>query len=410
MQDQIIKEHKRIESLDVLRGMALILIILFHSSIYNFANIHKLDFSNPPVIVILMSFMALWGGIFIIYSMVINTIMLLGRSREVVDKKVFIYPIIAGFIYLFLHYILNIFLGRWNTDFVNNKPDLTVVAGSLRDMHFTFPHIAKFFEGSSLSTIAFNLIILSFILYLILRKNGIEKETRNYLILGISGTLIMILSFVRVPLFHLFTQALEHKNYLVAAFFSFTIANPYPLLPYLAYGFFGIMIGVMIYLKRHKLLKIVIMPLGFFFLFFGLSGMMNFEKSISAPDYFWYSKTNFELGVFLLIFAFIIPGSKPESKAFHSLTIVKWFSRVSLTIYLLETFTSEILRIICLSIQPSWNQTINGCLLFGGLNIILWIILLFFWSKVNFKFSLEYFWVRFFNRIGKISTKMEHIP
>lgn len=176
MQNQIITDNNRIESLDVLRGMALILIILFHSSIYNFANINKIDFSDPPVIVVLMSFMALWGGVFIIYSMTVNTIMLLRRSREVVDIKVFIYPIIAGFLYLFLHYILNIFLGRWNIDFVYNKPDMTVVASSLRNMHFTFPHITKFFEGSSLSTIAFNLIILSFILYLILKEKGLKRK------------------------------------------------------------------------------------------------------------------------------------------------------------------------------------------------------------------------------------------
>lgn len=220
----------------------------------------------------------------------------------------------------------------------------------------------------------------------------------------------MVFSFVRVPLFHLFIQALEHKNYLTATFFSFTIANPYPLLPYLAYGLFGIMIGMMTYFERHKLLKVVFIPVGFFFLLFGLSGMMKFEKSISAPDYFWYFKTNFELGIFLLILTFTIIGLKPESKISHSLSVVKWFSRVSLTIYLLETFTSEILRIICFSILPSWNETINGCLLFGGLNIILWIIFLFFWSKLNFKFSLEYFWVRFFNKIGKRSTKMESFP
>jgi hypothetical protein len=301
-------------------------------------------------------------------------------------------------------------LGRWNIDFVNNRPDLTVVAGSLRNLQFTFPHLSKFFEGSSLSTIALNLIILSFILYLILRKNGIARERRNYLILGISGTLIMVLSIVRVPLYHFFTLSVEHKNYLSAIFYSFTMANPYPLLPYISYGLFGIMIGMMIYLGRHNLLKKIVIPAGVLFFLFGITGMMNFDKTISKPDYFWYFKTNFELGIFLLMLAFTLLVLKPGSKILHSLAVVKWFSRVSLTIYMLETFTSEILRIICLSFQSSWNQTINGCLLFGALNIILWIIILFFWKKLNFKFSLEYFWVWFFNKIGKSSTKMEHLP
>jgi hypothetical protein len=31
------------------------------------------------------------------------------------------------------------------------------------------------------------------------------------------------------------------------------------------------------------------------------------------------------------------------------------------------------------------------------------------WSKYNFKYSLEYFWVIFFEKIGKKSTKLENI-
>jgi len=403
-------QNKRIESLDILRGVALIFIILFHSSIYNYANINKIDFSNPPIIVVLMSFMALWGGIFIIYSMVANTIMLIGRSQKVVNFKIFFYSIIAGIVYIFFHYILNIFLGRWNNDFVNNKPDMTAIASSLRNMHLAFPHLTKFFEGSSLSAIALNLIILSIVLFLLLRKNGVVKEKRNYLILGISGILIMVLSFVRVPIFHLFTQAIEMKNYLLATFFSFTIANPYPLLPYLAYGIFGAMIGMMIYQGRNKLLKIIVAPLGILFLVYGLFGMMNFEKTISTPDYFWYFKTNFELGVFMLLLVFTVLFLEPKSNLLNKLSVIKWFSRVSLTIYMLETTTSEIFRIVLLQIWPSWNQTINGCLLFGSLNIVLWIVILFLWKKINFKYSLEYYWVLFFNRIGKSSTKMDFLP
>jgi hypothetical protein len=407
MRDQTVTSDRRIESLDVLRGFALMLIILFHSSIYNYANINKIDFSNPPIVVVLMSFMALWGGIFIVYSMVINTIKIMDRNRDMVNIKVFIYPAIAGAIYIFIHYILNIFLGRWNNDFVNNRPDLTVVAGSLRNLHLTFPHITKFFEGSSLSTIAFNLIILSLLLLVLLKNRGIEKEKRNYLILGISGTLIMVLSFIRVPLYHQFTLSLENHNYLLSTFYSFTLANPYPLLPYLAYGLFGTMAGMMIFFNRNKLLKYVIIPTGVIFLLFGFYGMTKFDKTISTPDYFWYFKTNFELGVFLLLIASTVLLFKPGSKIIASLSVIKWFSRVTLTIYLLETLTSEILRIIYLSINPSWNQSINGCLAFGGMNIILWIIILFFWRKANFRYSLEYFWVKFFNRIGKDSTKLE---
>ncbi len=400
-------QDKRIESLDILRGMALMLIILFHSSIYNYANINKIDFSNPPIIVVLMSFMALWGGVFIIYSMVVNTIMLLGRSQQTVSFRIFLYPIIAGIIYLLFHYILNVFLGRWSLDFVNNKPNLTAVASSIRNMHLSLPHFTKLFEGSSLSAVALNLIILSLVLFLLLRKNGIAKENRNYLILGISGFLIMFLSLIRIPIFHLFTEAIEMKKYFSATFFSFLLANPYPLLPYLAYGTFGAMMGIMIYKGRNKLLKFIFIPSGTFFLFYGFFGMMHFEKTISTPDYFWYFKTNSELGIFMLLLIFTVLFLEQKSGLLNKLSVLKRFSRISLTIYMFETTTSEIFRIGLHQVWPSWDQTINGCLVFGTLNIILWIVILFFWAKVNFKFSLEYYWVLFFKRIGKDSTKMK---
>ena len=203
---------------------------------------------------------------------------------------------------------------------------------------------------------------------------------------------------------------MEAKNYILATFYSFTIANPYPLLPYLAYGFFGAMIGMMIYHKRNNLLKLIVFPLGIIFLAFGLYGIMNFEKTISTPDYFWYFKTNFELGIFLLLLVFTILVLEPRSKLLSKFSVIKWFSRISLTIYMLETTISEIFRIVWLSVLPSWNQTINGCLMFGALNIVLWIAILFFWKKANFKYSLEYFWVLFFKKLGKNSTKMDFLP
>jgi peptidoglycan/LPS O-acetylase OafA/YrhL len=400
-------QNKRIESLDVLRGVALMFVILFHSSIYNYANINRIDFSNPPLLIVLMSFMALWGGIFIIYSAVVNAVMVLRRNQKENNSKIFFHLTIAGVLYLFFHYILNIFLGRWNVDFINNKPDMTVIASTLRNMHLTLPNATKFFEGSSLSIIALNLIILSWVLFLLLKNNGENKATRNYLWLGIPGFLIIILSFVRVPLYGLFTQAIESNNYFLATWYNFTFANPYPLLPYLAYGFFGALIGLMIFNNRKDLFKKVIVPLGILFVLFGLAGMMNFQKTISKPDYFWYFKTNFELGLFLLLLVFTILIFEPRTKFLNKLPIFKWFTRISLTIYMLETFVSEIIRIILHSFLPNWDQTINGCLAFGAFNIVIWIIILFFWRKVNFKYSLEYFWVRFFNRIGKQSTKMD---
>ena len=187
---------------------------------------------------------------------------------------------------------------------------------------------------------------------------------------------------------------------------SFLLANPYPLLPYLAYGIIGVMIGLMIHQQKDHLLRRFMVPLGMFFLVYGLAGMMNFDKTISKADFFWYFKTHFELGLFIMMIVLCRFLPAPGSRLLSSLVVIQWFSRVSLTIYLLETTVSELLRLAGLRIFPGWNETINGCLAFGAINILLWVIVLFFWQKTKFKYSLEYFWVILFERLGKKSTKL----
>ena len=330
-----------------------------------------------------------------------------GRIEKLGNLKHANFLFVAGGIYIIIHYILNIFLGRWNVDFVNNQPDMTVVANSIRNMKLIFPTIAKFFEGSSISTIGLNLIIVASLLLLLLKNKGFEKEKRNYWVLGTSGFIIMLFSFTRIYIYGIVEQSIQAKNYLLATMLSFTIANPYPLFPYLAYGLFASVIGIMIYKKRKNLIKKVIIPIGLFFFIYGLVGCMNFPKTISKADYFWYFKTHLELGFFILIITIFLLIFEFGNKKIINLPFIKWFSRVSLTVYLFETLLSEIFGKILNYLMPTWNQTINGCLIFGALNIIIWILILWAWKKNDFKFSVEYWWVKIFRKFGKKSTKMD---
>jgi len=401
---------ERIRSLDFLRGTALIFIIFFHTSVYNFANIHKLDFSHPPVIIVLISFLILWGGLIILYSGFVNTLMLARRSDDTSGFKPFGFLILAGGVYVVIHFLLNIIFGRWSVDFVNNQPNLTAVAATIRTGSLSFPPVAKLFEGSSLSTIAINLMIVSLVNFMLLRKGGITKEVRNYSILIISGVLIMILSFKRIDMYPYFQDAIQQGNTAWALAGSFVLANPYPLLPYLAYGLFGSAAALMVYHDRRKLFATILAPLGILFLVYGITGALKYDKTISTPDFFWYFKTHFELGIFLLMLSILLMFRRKPSMEKSRFPLILWFSRISLTIYLLETFVSEILAQAGLVLFPGWNQTINGCLVFGAVNVAVWSLILLLWRKINFRYSLEYFWVKAFSGLGKVSGKLDELP
>ncbi len=404
------KTTGRYHSLDLLRGIALIFIILFHTSVYNFANIHKIDLSNPPILIVLISFLILWGGLIILYSGFSNTLVLARRIEETPGFKPFGMMMVAGFLFIATHFLLILVLGRWSVDFVNNQPDMTSVASSIRSGSIKFPSSAKLFEGSALSTIGINLIVLSPLTYALLKNGGIAKELRNYSLLLTGGSVIMILSYIRIDLYPAFQDAIDQGRTVPALAGSFLLANPYPLIPYLAYGFFGSAVALMFYNQRMKLMGRLLIPVSIVFILYGVVGALNYDKTISTPDFFWYFKTQAELGIFLLLMVTVIPGFRNQNRIRSKVPVILWFSRLSLTIYLLETLLSEILGQGVALFLPNWNQSINGCLIFGALNVMIWAGILAIWRRIDFRYSLEYFWVKMFRRFGKESTKLDELP
>jgi hypothetical protein len=378
--------------------------------VYNFANIHKIDFSNPPILIVLISFLILWGGLIILYSGFANTLMLAGRLGGPREFRPFGFLIISGLIYILVHYLLVLIFGRWSVDFMNNQPNLTAIASTIRFGSLSLPETSKLFEGTSLSTIALNLIVITLINFALLKKGGIDKENRNYLILLCGGSLIMVFSYFRINLFSMFQDAITDGKAGWAIAGSFFLANPYPLIPYLAYGLFGSAAALMFYKGQRKLIGRFMIPLGIAFLVYGVVGAMRYDKTISTPDMFWYFKTHLELGIFLLTLSAFLMGARKHGHKKSRFPLIMWFSRISLTIYLLETVVSELLGKAGQIIFPGWNETINGCLIFGALNVALWAIILYFWRKIDFRYSFEYFWVKTFSKFGKDSGKLMDLP
>jgi uncharacterized membrane protein YeiB len=86
-----------------------------------------------------------------------------------------------------------------------------------------------------------------------------------------------------------------------------------------------------------------------------------------------------------------LEGRKPPRFLFAWL---EPFSRVSLSVYLLEVLLSELLRLAWTPLFPGWDQTINGCLAFGAACVVLWAIILQLWRRSGYRFGFEWLWER----------------
>ncbi|MDI6700964.1 MAG: hypothetical protein QME48_07030 [bacterium] len=396
---------ERILTFDLIRGIAIIFIIFFHSSIYNYDKIHLIDFSNPPLFIVLISFMALWGGIFIIYSSILNTFIYLKRDEKNENSNFLKLSFFTFLFYILIHFSLNLVFGRWNIDFVNNTPSLTFIGAFLRDRISQFHPYEKLFDGSSISTIAFNILFIAF-LQSFFKKIKLKRNV-IYIFLFLTSFITIFLSFTRVSLYGYFSILKERNNFLPSLLLTFFLSNPYPLITYFSYGLFGMLIGYLIFDGRDDILKKIILPSSILLILYGIYGITKFPKTISKADYFWYFKTNFELGFFILsIISFYLILEK-RNAPLKKLSFVYNFSRVSLSVYLLEVLLSELFRKFYLKVNKGWNMDMNATFLFGFFNVIIWVIIVNIWSKFNFKYSFEYFWVKIFKILGKDSTKLK---
>jgi hypothetical protein len=409
---------KRYFSIDIIRGFAILSIIFLHSCFAHYRNITKIDFNNPPLSVTIIGFLLMWSGLFAMISMIANTSTQISRMKDgLIDKKNMLYYFLSGgALIIFFHYFYFLLLGPVVLDFENNNHKYSLVSGFLHNGFFNFELTDRFLYNSSLSMIGWNLVIIGVILYFLMKRygNNLAKITKS---IGIIGALIIFLSIIRIPLFPLIDQVRQSQNLFVSALFNLLINKNDPLLPYLGFGFFGAMIGLLItYESRTKkivrylgIIASVWMILGLVFYRFFPDTML--ERSI---DGLWFSIMLIQLGLFiwLVIAALTFFDYRKEEKRNRIARRFKWirqFGMVSLTVFMFETPLGEITAKIWSTLIPGWDLSINKVMLFGLFNVLVWFFIVQIWWKGKFKYSFEWLTVKIFKRIGRKSNKVKVI-
>jgi len=78
---------------------------------------------------------------------------------------------------------------------------------------------------------------------------------------------------------------------------------------------------------------------------------------------------------------------------------------VTFTIFLLETPVAEVLAKVWSLVYPDWNMTIGTTCIFAAFMVLLWWVVVWLWSKRDFRFSVEWFLARGFRRAGRETQK-----
>jgi len=262
------KEVKRIASIDFLRGIAIIFMVFIHSlyRLYDYQWVvdDPSQLVNIPIpllaLIGILAYFGLWVFFFVVLSGIVNAYSMTKKIANIHNQKVLLYKqVLTGFIIILVGKIKEGFIGYWG-----------YLGQALRsgDWSNIYPIQNMFFEMKALDIIGWCYIITGTIHYLLLRKEGHKKYTRNLIIYLILILVVLIATpfissyakslnwyvpskdsipitdenrdFIGWPSVHVATANPSFKTWLLVLLVG---AND-PLFPYLAASFVGAIIGM----------------------------------------------------------------------------------------------------------------------------------------------------------------------
>jgi peptidoglycan/LPS O-acetylase OafA/YrhL len=377
---------KRISGFDDIRGFAILGVIFVHSTIFPFAGIDRIDMEHPPVSVAIMGLAALFGGVFTVVSGAVNTIQTCDRIRRDgrAARHALVGLVLSGCFLIAAHYFYTALLGPTSFDFETHRHHYSLLPAIIRGIGLDSLDLTRLFENTTLSLLGFSLVINGIVLWVLLRRGGIEKWRRNRIIMASLGLLFMMGGLLRIRLFPLWEQAIQSRRYLAATALGFIAARSYPLLPYLGFGFFGSLLGLQLAGGTgRKAINATLFGAGGAWLASGVAGYILSPPIVGQVDLPWFFKVHMELGLFLLViglalnltrFSHYEAGGEKRSR----FSPLRTFGTISLSVFLLQMPVTEILAWVLRKVLPGWDQQIGPMFLFGGFNILLWLAFVWF--------------------------------
>jgi len=409
--------------LDFLRGLGIFFVVTLHSAFYYFGGLYELDLNNPPPIVTVIGLLLMFAGMFAIISGMVHYIQMLRRESNapggLSPSKIAQQFIVRGAVILGIAYVYFIVTGPGVVDMAAKTMDNSILVELIQSGRFMGVSFQRIFYIDSLVMLGSNTILLGLFSALLLKtfkSTGNPWFRRGYFIAGIIS---VALSLLRIPLYRILMEALEKENYRVFFSLNWLVNNNNPILPYIAFGFFGMWMGAALIslgwtkMKNQVLVISIILFVSGVALYVVLPDTM-LERSI---DMKWYSIMLAQLGLFMLMVLgalrlFDFGKREDTSRKSPFRFIVRFITRfgvAGLTVFFLESIVSALVFRVLRLIVPGISLDITQALLYGFCLSIAWGIFLIFWERSGYKFGLEYFYGKIVSSSSGNSSKLDKL-
>jgi len=408
----------RYRSLDLLRGLGVALMVFLHGTLYQYGGLGEMDFTSPPVIVVVVGFLLMWAPLFAVVSGAAHGVRTLERYAQGVGPGTVLgWSLMNGALMIVFGVAYFAFFGPAILDLAGGRHDYSMLVGALRTGTLQLPSVERLLYMNTLHMIGFGTLLAAPLFALAARgatgpSAGGAPRTRRRM--AFAACAVLGISWLRIPLFPVFQEALAEGRYFAAMGLSWLVSKNDPMLPSLGFVLLGAMIGTGFVTPARRPWA---MPagLGLLLLAGGIAGWAvgpdsMLERSI---DWTWYSINLIQAGVLVAavpaVASWIDAPGRPAVGSTGSGPVgrtLRRFGTMGLSVLFAETLLAELLSLALRAVLPEWNRTMAAALAFGATSVAVWAVALALWERRGYPLSVERLWVGMLRALGKPTTKL----
>ena len=394
---------KRLLFLDYLRGMLIFVMITYHAVVYCvFEGIQNaLDLVPENVMPLLLPLLLLltWAALFAMLSGIaksFNTYRHITLGSETINSMLK-QSLWRGLFIVLLHYFYLGLIGHFQRNF-DGSPVRSLFIGSLEVGTWQLLDWDILLFVDALFMTSTSGMLISILLWILWRKEGVQKTQRNYIILTSLACVWLFLS----PLAHnllgpIFYGWMDEGYYGIGILMSIFVGPRHCLFPYFSFALFGAVFGIMLGEGRSKkTIRIFGYGFGSFFILLDailimINGMPELTTAILP-----FTMYTLNLGLMMCLVTFLIDIiERPKSNNFTPILkrtqFFRRFGFITLSMYILESTVSLVIaKVFRLLFPHTFEQRALLILSYLFINGLLWVIISRIWAKYNFKFSFEW--------------------